>query len=191
VDNAIFLSGFRENMDSKLICQKLATLYNFPLSDVEYHYTFSIPSAKDKNKRFYYVVVGFAKRQAKTGLFNQKKKSGSLFLQQFVPGTPENENPEIFISNRLTKNNLALQKQLLELKKAKRIMSVIYKNCVLHAKISDTKIIPVKSQNDLNQLLQLLSEVMEQEDEPGAQKPHSSNREVIQNQLKVFHYKQN
>jgi hypothetical protein len=78
-----------------------------------------------------------------------------------------------------------------ELKKSKRIMTVVYKNCALHAKISDTKIIPVRSQDDLNQLLQQISETMDQEHEPDAQKPQSSNREVIRNQLKNFHYKEN
>jgi hypothetical protein len=71
IDNAIFLSGFREKMDSGIVCQKLASLYNFSTSDVEYHYSFSIPSPKG-NQRFHYVVIGFAKRQTKTSLFTKK-----------------------------------------------------------------------------------------------------------------------
>jgi hypothetical protein len=53
----------------------------------------------------------------------------------------------------------------LELKKDKRIITVVYKNCVLYAKLSDNNLIPVKSQNDFGQLQEQLSYTMDQDQE--------------------------
>jgi hypothetical protein len=191
IDNAIFLSGFQQKMDSKLISQQVATIYKLSIKDIEYHYSFSISNAKE-TKMFHYVVIGFANRQSKTNLFTQKKNLGKLYLQQLVPSTEESRNSEIYISNRLTKTNLAIQKELLELKKESFIKRIIYKNCTLHAKITDdSALVPVKSFNDFENLLEKVPKKMDLEPQSSEVPGSSSKNASIQQRLEAFHYKKN
>jgi hypothetical protein len=190
IDNAIFLSGFTEKMDSNMISQQLASIYKIANKDLEYHYSFSIENFKG-TKKFHYVVIGFANRQAKTNIFNQKKNMGKLFLQQLAPSAKDSGSTEIYISNRLTKNNLAIQKDLLELKKGNNIKRIVYKNCVLHAKIADdSALFPVKSYNDFDLLLEKLPVKMDHETET-TEKPGASENSSIRKRLEGFHYKGN
>ncbi len=188
IDNAIFLSGFKEKVDSNLISQKIAAIYKLSSRDIEYHYSFSIADAKN-TKRFHYVVIGFANRQSKTNLFAQKKNSGKLFLEQLIPSTEESGNTEIYISNRLTKTNLAIQKELLELKKESAIKRIIYKNCILHAKVTDdSALVPIQSFNDFNNLFEKAPRKMDL-DQP-TEVPGASNNLSIQKRLETYHYKE-
>jgi hypothetical protein len=189
IDNAIFLSGFKEKMDSKLISQQVAAIYKLSNKDIEYHYSFSIADAKN-TKRFHYVVIGFANRQSKTSLFAQKKISGKLFLQQLIPSTEESGNTEIYISNRLTKTNLAIQKELLELMKESAIKRIIYKNCVLHAKITDdSALVPIKSYSDFENLFKKAPKKMDLEQHP-TEVPGASSSVSIQQRLESYHFKE-
>jgi hypothetical protein len=187
IDNAIFLSGFQNEMDSSIISRQLGSIYKFSPKDVDYHYSFSIPSARG-NKKFHYVVIGFANRQTKSNLFTNKKTSGSLFLRQLIPDIEDHGDTEIFISNRLTKNNLTIQKKMLELKKERKIIRIVYKNCVLHVKLLTNELVPIKSHHDLEELVAKISMEMEAENEPPEEQPQNSRQGDIRKRLESFHY---
>lgn len=144
LDNDLFISGFPSKPDDTLVTTKLAEIFQFPIQEVTYHYNFSLPHPKT-SAPMHYVVIGLAKRGIKTNIFAKKISLGPLFYSQIV-GEGINPDAEIFINNRYTAKNLAINKELRDLKKANRISKIVYKNCVLHvAPTSGSDIIPIKT----------------------------------------------
>lgn len=149
IDCDIFLSGFPFKPDVSEISNRLCEIYSFSSHEISYEYSFTYTNPKTK-AHHHYVVIGLNRREIKNKIFTEKSVKGPLFLSDFIGAQAGNSDPQILISNRLTKLNLRLQKELSNLKSKSLLYKILYKNCSLYAipKQNDTPI-PIKSFNDI------------------------------------------
>lgn len=152
IDNDIFLSGFSSKPDITELSDKLSQKYQFQINEITYKYSFSIKNPRTRISH-HFAVIGLSKRAIKQQIFTEKSTKGPLFQSDLSNQSSGNNDPEVFLSNRLTVHNLRLQRQLSNMKSNGSIYRIIYKNCSLYALCSPTENpVPIKSFDDIQKL---------------------------------------
>lgn len=134
LDNDIYLSGFPEKPNAKMVATKLCNKFEIIPELIDYTYQFSFdqkeakprsstPKANtEKKKTFHNVVISFKDKATKTKFMIAKKNHGPFKYEMLAEtnATPE-ENVTINCNNRLSKFNLQVQHMLLQAKASGKV----------------------------------------------------------------------
>lgn len=136
VDNDIFLSGFPSKPDCEDVTKSLMALYDIPESQVNFKYQYefevkskpkasSTPNGSGKKFTVHHVVIGFKDKFTKNKFMSAKKTKGPVTYEQLSRNELPNEmkTATIKCTNRLSKFNLMVQRELMNAKMKNKIHS--------------------------------------------------------------------
>lgn len=136
VDNDIFLSGFPTKPDCEEVTKSLIALYDIPESQVNFKYQYefeikrkftssSTPNHVIDKKVIHHVVIGFKDKFTKSKFMAAKKMKGPLTYEQLNPRerSDEHKTATIKCTNRLSKFNLKVQRELMRAKMENKLHS--------------------------------------------------------------------
>jgi hypothetical protein len=137
-DNDIFMSGFPSLPDPNNVLQTMTTLYDIAPDSIaeKFAYEFtprnpkanSTPStAKGKKRSYYHMVISFKDTAAKKKFMATKREKGPLMFEQLQIPKSDSMDPTktdtIRCTNRLSKFNLKVQRELMKAKHEGKVTS--------------------------------------------------------------------
>lgn len=132
VDNDTMISGFPGKPDTKYV-DKILNYYKVPLDSVKSKFAF------ETTHKAGFLSITFHNKSAQLLLRKNKLEIGPLLRNAVLDEpVPEKDNNQLRIFNRLSPENLSIQKELREHKKNEVISTISYKNCFFNVKKKTT-----------------------------------------------------
>lgn len=156
LDRDLLITGIPNsitNMDD--ILSKLNKIFNFGLNNVESKYLRTITnrrSGRSGKGTFNQIIIKMMNINSKNIIMDKVRANGPIFLKQMYPSLGSDKDT-IIVRERLTQNNNIIMKELLELKKKKKILHCWFRhNNICIKKTADDKPLIIRTLLDVNAL---------------------------------------
>lgn len=132
LDNDVVIRGFdSNNFDINEVVDSILRLCKVANS-INNTYKFSINIGPDKVTNLprivYMLVISFGTLTDKQLLYDYTQKNGPIMMEQVIEDYQGQKTDKLFISHRLTKENLDIRKGLLKIKKEEKISAMRFKH---------------------------------------------------------------